>query len=84
MRLEAGASRLLEIDLVLEQHRGLRHQHLDRTLQPSLHQLAELDVKLAKVLDPLHQPHRRIIELRLVVHHLDAGPLGAALELLHP
>ena len=46
VRLEAGASRFLEIDLVLEHHRRLVDQRLDCALQPALHQLPEPGVIL--------------------------------------
>src|SRR6185312_829021 len=83
--LEAVAPRQLEVDLVLEEHRGLAEQRGGGPAElVALAQGREAGVERAEVLDALEHALARLQQARLEVHHAVAGHHHEAVPLEHP
>src|SRR5437868_1888318 len=85
MQLETAATRQLEIDLVLEQHRLVTEQRACPGDQPAVPQKGiEAGIERAHILDALHDPSPGLGQAVLVIDHVASGEFRCGGDLLRP
>src|SRR5882757_4916112 len=81
MRLEAPASRHLEIDLVLEEHYRTAHQRTDPTRQRTVaNQPFKTCMEGREIFDPLNDPPPGLGQAVLAINPMSAGLLRRGLQ----